>query len=56
MTGQKALRVQLGSDSYELFEQRLSNFKKGFSKTVDVVRSTAVRDLLLASGSEVTYE
>ncbi|PTB75114.1 NAD(P)-binding protein [Trichoderma longibrachiatum ATCC 18648] len=40
--GTKALRVQLGSDSYGLFEQRLSDFEEGFAKMAEVARSTDV--------------
>ncbi|KAL7813557.1 NAD(P)-binding protein [Trichoderma aethiopicum] len=40
--GTKALRVQLGSDSYGLFEQRLRDFEKGFAQMAEVARSTDV--------------
>ncbi|PTB63117.1 NAD(P)-binding protein [Trichoderma citrinoviride] len=38
----KALRVQLGSDSYSLFEQRLSDLQKGFVRMAEVAKSTDV--------------
>ncbi|KAL6862208.1 NAD(P)-binding protein [Trichoderma novae-zelandiae] len=38
----KALRVQLGSDCYGLFEQRLNDLQKGFVKMAQVAKSTDV--------------